>query len=94
MGVRISRVTIRDMSTRWGSCTPAKAHISLSLKLGAMPDDLIEQVLVHELCHMHHPDHSAAFYAEMSQYLPDWQVRKEQLEHMGPLHLPPEEETP
>lgn len=63
MNVTITRVSLKSMTSRWGSCTPATGHVSLSSRLGAMPDALIEYVIVHELCHMHHPDHSPAFHA-------------------------------
>lgn len=95
MGLAVRRVTLKDMSSRWGSCTARLGHISLSQRLGAMPDSLIELVLVHELCHMFHQDHSPAFHAEMARWLPDHRTREQQLKAMSrQLHYPPEEEVP
>lgn len=89
MGVRVARVTIRDMTSRWGSCRSGKATLSISLRLAMAPVDCIEQVLVHELCHLFHPNHSPAFYAEMTRFLPDWQARKMRLDRLDLRALPP-----
>ena len=89
MGVRVSRVTIRDMTSRWGSCRADRATLSISLRLALLPEECIEHVLVHELCHLFHPDHSPAFYAEMSRYLPDWPARKKRLDAFDLRPLPP-----
>lgn len=61
-GLRYSRLTIRKSRTRWGSCT-REGNISLSLFLAALPDELIDYVCVHELCHTIHHNHSAEFHA-------------------------------
>lgn len=89
MGVRVSRITIRDMSSRWGSCRSDKATLSLSLRLAMAPEECVEQVLVHELCHLFHPNHSPAFYAEMTRFLPDWPERKKRLDRLDLRALPP-----
>lgn len=89
MGVHVTRVTLRDMTSRWGSCRAAKATLSISLRLARVPEDCIEQVLVHELCHLFHADHSPAFYAAMTRFLPDWPARKARLDKMDLRPLPP-----
>lgn len=61
-GLRYNRLTIRQTRSRWGSCT-REGNISLSLFLVTLPDDLIEFVCIHELCHTVHPNHSAEFHA-------------------------------
>lgn len=92
MGVHIVRVTIREMSSRWGSCCPERGTMSINLKLARVPESLIEQVLVHELCHLFHSDHSPAFYATMTRFLPDWETRKKQLDAYDLRPLPSEQE--
>ena len=61
-GLRYQRLTIRKSHSRWGSCT-REGNISLSLYLAALPDELIEFVCIHELCHTIHHNHSAEFHA-------------------------------
>ena len=89
MGVRVTRVTLREMTSRWGSCRKDRATMTLNLRLALVPEDLIEQVLVHELCHLFHPNHSPAFYAEMTRHLPDWPERKKRLDRFDLRPLPP-----
>ena len=89
MGVRVNRVTVRDMTSRWGSCRADKATLSISLRLALVPEECVEQVLVHELCHLFHPNHSPAFYAEMTRFLPDWPERKKRLDAFDLRPLPP-----
>ena len=92
MGVSVTKLTLRQMTSKWGSCAVDSGHVTLNLSLGAMPEELTEYVLVHELTHMHHPDHSPAFHAEMTRLLPDWRQRKDRLNRFGPLFFPPEED--
>lgn len=89
MGVRIARVTIRDMTSRWGSCRADRATLTLNLRLALVPEACIEQVLVHELCHLFHPNHSPAFYASMTRFLPDWPEKKKRLDRFDLRPLPP-----
>ena len=89
MGVRVGRVTIREMSSRWGSCRADRASLSMNLRLACVPEECIEHVLVHELCHLFHQDHSPAFYAELTRFLPDWQARKKRLDTFDLRPLPP-----
>lgn len=89
MGVRVSRVTLREMTSRWGSCRKDRASLTINLRLARVPEELIEQVLVHELCHLLHPNHSPAFYAEMTRRLPDWPERKKRLDSFDLRPLPP-----
>lgn len=76
MGVTVTHVTLREMSSRWGSCRPKTGRLTFNLQLAHYAEALIEETVVHELCHFFHANHSAAFYAAMTRYLPDWKARK------------------
>jgi len=78
-GVQQPRVTVRVMRSRWGSCT-AQGQVTFNLKLLMVPRQLIDYVIVHELCHLVEHNHSHAFYNLLSRILPDWQERREKLE--------------
>lgn len=72
-------VTFRRMAKRWGSCTKA-GGVLFNTELAHVPVPCIDYVVMHELCHLKHPNHSSAFYALLTQVMPDWQERKERLE--------------
>ena len=78
MGVQPAGITITAARTRFGSCS-GKNRLSFSLYLMAYPPDAIEYVVVHELAHIRHHDHSPAFYREVETYLPDWKRRRDLL---------------
>ncbi len=67
-GFEVGRVTVRAARTKWGSCS-ARNDISLSLFLAALPRHLQEFVIIHELCHTVHHNHSAAFHALVDRCL-------------------------
>lgn len=70
-------VKIRDMKSRWGSCTPAKNSITLNRKLIHYPFEFIEYVVLHEFVHFIQPNHSKAFYNIIENYMPDYKTRIE-----------------
>ena len=72
LGVRPSRVTIRGQRSRWGSCS-GKGTVSLNWRLMMVPGALADYVVVHELCHLRHMDHSPRFWAMVSGAIPDYQ---------------------
>lgn len=78
LGVEHSRLTIREMKTRWGSCS-AKRRVTLNTQLVRASIDLIDYVIVHELCHLKELNHSRAFYALMDRAMPDWRERRKRL---------------
>lgn len=73
------KLRLLRMAKRWGSCT-ANGDILLNPELIKAPGLCIEYVIVHELCHLKHPNHSAAFFRMLDAILPDWQSRKQRLE--------------
>jgi predicted metal-dependent hydrolase len=73
----------RAMTSRWGSCHVGKRIVTLNLRLAFYPAPLLEYVLVHELMHLYHPNHSPAFYAALASRLPDFRERKRRLEDLA-----------
>lgn len=75
-GVQMPILRIRDMETRWGSCLVRKGIITLNKRLLEAPRNCIEYVVMHELCHFIHPNHSKQFYGFLTMLMPDWKERK------------------
>lgn len=73
-------LVIRKMSKRWGSCTPA-GKIILNTELIKAPKGSIEYVIIHELTHLVHRNHTKPFFDLLSRILPDWKKWKERLEY-------------
>ena len=78
-GIARPKLRVRTMKSCWGSCLVNKGIITLNRKLLMKPRECIEYVVVHELCHFVHPNHSKEFYKFMEQFMPDWKERKGQL---------------
>jgi len=79
--VEPSSIVLRDMPTRWGSCTP-KGKIILNPELVKAPKGCIEYVIIHELCHLVHHDHTQKFIDLQTKELPDWEKWKMKLERL------------
>ncbi len=67
-----TRIAIKDMKSRWGSCSWSRGHISINFRLAAYPRDTVLSVFWHEYAHYWHHDHSARFYAFLEKYCPDY----------------------
>ena len=72
---------IKKMKTRWGSCS-SKGNINLNLHLIKLPEQCIKEVILHELCHLVHFNHSKDFYALMTAEMPDWKVWKKEIKFL------------
>ena len=70
IGVHPSRISLRDQKTRWGSCS-SRGAISFNWRIIMAPPAVLDYLVVHELCHMLHPNHSAAYWREVARHLPD-----------------------
>lgn len=79
--VQPSSIVLREMPTRWGSCTP-KGKIILNPELIKAPKGCIEYVIIHELCHLVHLNHSHEFFELQAKELKDWEKWKRKLEEL------------
>lgn len=78
----ITRVTVRGQKTRWGSCS-SKGSLSFNWKLAQAPSFCLDYVVVHELCHLVHMNHSQAFWNEVERILPDYRTARTWLKENG-----------
>lgn len=85
-GVDYGRITIRNQRTRWGSCS-SKGNLNFNCLLMLLPDEIIDSVVAHELCHRKHMDHSPTFYAELVRVFPNYQQCRRWLKENGGQYL-------
>lgn len=71
VGVSVGRITIRNQRSRWGSCS-TKGNLNFNCLLMLTPREVIDSVVVHELCHRKEMNHSKAFYDEVLRVFPDY----------------------
>ena len=86
IGVSYNRITVRSQHTRWGSCSSA-GNLNFNCLLALFPPDIIDSVVVHELCHRKHMNHSPEFYAEIEKVLPDYKKCRKWLKENGGAYL-------
>ncbi|HHT9136987.1 MAG TPA: M48 family metallopeptidase [Candidatus Wunengus sp. YC60] len=82
MDVKINKVGIRHMKTRWGSCNSVSKTIWLNLELIKKPTSCIEYVLAHEFCHVIEKKHNDKFLGLMNLHMPKWRMYKDELNRM------------
>ena len=75
MGLSYGKITVTSAKKRFGSCSSC-GNISYSYRLMAYPDRAVDYVVVHELCHLVHMNHSREFYALLGKILPDYKERR------------------
>lgn len=82
VGVPAGKVSIKDLGYRWASCLK-RGDLQFHWKCLMAPPTIIDYIVVHELCHLRHRDHSLAFWNEVDKVLPDYRERKEWLRIRG-----------
>ncbi len=82
VGVIAASVDVRDLANRWASCSPT-GDVVFHWKCLMAPQTIIDYVVVHELCHLHHLDHTDAFWNEVDKVIPEYRERKEWLRTQG-----------
>ena len=86
VGVDYGRIAIRCQRSRWGSCS-SKGNLNFNCLLMLLPEEIIDSVVVHELCHRKHMNHSAAFYQEVERVFPNYPVCRKWLKENGRTYL-------
>jgi len=81
-GVTYGRITIRRQHTRWGSCS-SKGNLNFNCLLALVPEDVLDYIIVHELCHRKHMNHAPAFWTEVARLLPDYARPRAWLKEAG-----------
>jgi predicted metal-dependent hydrolase len=77
------KVAVRDQRRRWGSCSARTGAVNLNWRLVMAPLEVLDYVVVHELSHIKHPNHSPVFWAHVAQFVPDYKVRRKWLRENG-----------
>lgn len=75
IGVQAGQIRIKDQKTRWGSCS-SKGNINLNWRLILAPEEVMDYVIIHELCHLKEMNHSKAFWELVEQICPDYREQK------------------
>ncbi|WP_425268760.1 M48 family metallopeptidase [Kitasatospora cheerisanensis] len=83
--VPVAELTVRRLGYRWGSCSP-RGVVNIHWATMQLPIALVDYVLVHELAHLQHHDHSAAFWSVVERAMPDYEARRARLADVG-AHL-------
>ena len=84
LGVTYGRITIRNQRSKWGSCT-SKGNLNFNCLLMAAPPEVLDSIVVHELCHRIHMDHSKQFYNEVYKVFPEYDKCNKWLKENGSL---------
>lgn len=80
LGLSPRRITLKQMTSRWGSCS-SNGNISINVGVICFEQECIDYVVIHELCHLKHMDHSAAFWKLVSTCCPDYKRLRERMKH-------------
>ena len=84
VGVNYGRITIRNQRSKWGSCS-GKGNLNFNCLLMLAPPEVLDSVVVHELCHRKEMNHSDKFYAEVLRVYPDYWIWDKWLKENGDL---------
>lgn len=82
VGVSVGRITVRHQKSRWGSCS-SKGNLNFNCLLLLAPPEVLDLVVVHELCHLKVMNHSKAFYEELERAYPEWKTWRQWLKDNG-----------
>lgn len=82
MGVSYNQIRIKDTKTRWGSCS-SKKNLNFNFRLIMAPEAVMDYVIIHELCHLKHMNHSNEFWSAVADYMPEYETYKNWLKENG-----------
>ena len=80
LGFKFSKVSVTAAEKRWGSCNPKAKTLNFSWRLIMAPIEVIDYIVIHELCHLEYPNHSPEFWAKVRSICPSYQVSEKWLE--------------
>jgi predicted metal-dependent hydrolase len=86
LGVKVGRFFVQRMKTRWGSCNPGNGSIRLNTELAKKPRECLKYIVLHEMAHLLEPTHNTRFIALMDRFMPDWRLRRNQLNQLPVRH--------
>lgn len=86
MGVTYGKITVRCQKTRWGSCS-SEGNLNFNCLLMLTPPEVIDSVVIHELCHRKEMNHSKKFYDELYRFCPEYDKRRQWLKKNGGVIL-------
>lgn len=82
MQVKVTKVFVQRMKTRWGSCNRATGCIRLNTDLAKKPRECLEYIVVHEMAHLLEPTHNTRFVSLMDQFMPQWRIYRDVLNQL------------
>lgn len=83
LNVSVEKFYIRNMKTRWGSCTPKSRRIRFNLELAKTSPESLEYIVVHELVHLREASHNRKFKAMMDKFYPNWKIQRKELKNLN-----------
>ena len=83
LAVSVGRIEVRDQRTRWGSCS-TRGTLSFNWRLALAPFEVLDYVVVHELCHLREQNHSHRFWRLVESRRPGWRAQRDWLHEHGP----------
>lgn len=86
IGVKVERIFVQRMKTKWGSCNAKAKSIRINLELAKKPPECLEYIVVHEMVHILEPTHNKRFMALMDNFMPNWKDYREQLNRLPVGH--------
>ncbi len=86
LGVRVARVFVQRMKTKWGSCNPSARTLRFNTELAKKPKECLEYIVVHEMVHLLEPRHGRPFIALMDRFLPNSQFYRQRLNRLPVRH--------
>ncbi|MBI9109970.1 M48 family metallopeptidase [Maridesulfovibrio ferrireducens] len=85
--VKVNRLFVQRMKTRWGSCNPQRGYVRLNTHIAKKPAHCLEYLIVHEMLHILEPTHNARFKMLMEKYMPQWEFHRKMLNRLPVSHV-------
>lgn len=86
LGVKVGKIFVQHMKTRWGSCNPCSGTIRLNTELAKKPPECLEYIVVHEMAHLLEPTHNKRFSVIMDRYILKWETYRDILNRLPVRH--------